>query len=288
MVDSGKMTTTDSVDGDSVTTVAAALAGEPGVGATVTIQGWVRTRRDSKAGFSFLALSDGSCFDNIQAVADGALPNYESEVLKITSGCSAIVTGELVESPGKGQKFEIKATTIEVVGWVEDPETYPMAPKRHTMEHLRQHAHLRPRTNIISAMTRVRHRLMQAVHRFYDDRGFFWINTPIITASDAEGAGEMFRVSTLDLANPCLATPRTASPITGQDFFGREAYLTVSGQLNVETYCQALMSKVYTFGPDLPGGELPHERGTSPSSGWSSPRWPSPTCRTSPTWRRTS
>lgn len=228
------------------TMIRAALEGQPGVGEDIEVRGWVRTRRDSKAGFSFIALHDGSCFDAIQMVVDGELPNYQDEVLKITSGCSVIARGELVDSPGKGQKFEIKAKEIEVVGWVDDPETYPMAPKRHTMEHLREHAHLRPRTNIIGATTRVRHVLAQAIHNYYHRNGFYWINTPIITGSDAEGAGEMFRVSTLDLAN----LPRTEDGAVdfGEDFFGQETHLTVSGQLNVECYCLA-MSKVYTFGP---------------------------------------
>jgi asparaginyl-tRNA synthetase len=222
------------------------FAGKVEVGQTVTLKGWVRTRRDSKAGFSFISLHDGSCFDAIQVVADNSLPNYDEEILNLTSACSIAATGELVESPGKGQSVELKATSIEVYGWVEDPDTYPMAPKRHSMEYLRTQAHLRPRTNIIGAVTRVRHTLAQAVHRFFDERGFYWIHTPIITASDCEGAGEMFRVSTLDLAN----LPRTDSGAVdfSQDFFGREAHLTVSGQLNVECYALA-MSNVYTFGP---------------------------------------
>ncbi len=237
----------DSPSSDAAfTTIRQALAGEHAVGDRLEIRGWVRTRRDSKAGFSFLSIYDGSCFDAIQAVAPGELPNYQDAVLKITTGCSVIVRGTLAESPGKGQSFEIQADEVEVVGWVDDPETYPMAAKRHTMEHLRQHAHLRPRTNIIGAVTRVRHTLAQAVHRFYHQNGFYWINTPIITGNDAEGAGEMFRVSTLDLAN----LPRTADGAVDfeQDFFGKETHLTVSGQLNVECYCLAL-SKVYTFGP---------------------------------------
>src|SRR5205823_14175122 len=154
--------------------------------------------------------------------------------------------GELVASQGKGQAVELRAETIEVVGWVDDPDHYPMQPKRHTMEYLREVAHLRPRTNVIGAVTRVRHTLAQAVHRFFHERGFFWVHTPIITTSDAEGAGAMFRVSTLDLAN----LPRTPEGKVNwsEDFFGKEASLTVSGQLNVEAYCLAL-SKVYTFGP---------------------------------------
>ncbi|HMG20930.1 MAG TPA: asparagine--tRNA ligase, partial [Kofleriaceae bacterium] len=170
----------------------------------------------------------------------------QADVLRITSGCAVRVTGELVASQGKGQSVELRGEAIEVVGWVDDPDHYPMQPKRHTMEYLREVAHLRPRTNVIGAVTRVRHTLAQAVHRFFHDRGFFWIHTPIVTASDAEGAGQMFRVSTLDAANP----PRTADGRVDfdQDFFGRETRLTVSGQLNVECYCLA-MSKVYTFGP---------------------------------------
>ena len=227
-------------------TVQQALTGEVEVGETLEVQGWLRTRRDSKAGLSFLAVHDGSCFDAIQGVVQNDLPNYETDVMKLTSACSLKIRGELVESQGKGQSVEIQVQELEVIGWVDDPETYPMAPKRHTMEHLREHAHLRPRTNIGGAVTRVRHTLAQAAHRFFHENGFYWIHTPIITASDAEGAGEMFRVSTLDLAN----LPRTKGGEVdfSQDFFGREAHLTVSGQLNVECYCSAL-SKVYTFGP---------------------------------------
>jgi asparaginyl-tRNA synthetase len=222
------------------------LGGKVAPGTTVTVQGWIRTRRDSKAGLSFLAVSDGSCFATLQAVARPSLANYADEVVHLTTGCAVSVTGTLVESQGKGQTVELDAAEVEVIGWVEDPDTYPAAAKQHTFEYLREVAHLRPRTNTFGAVTRVRHCLSMAVHRFFHERGFFWIHTPIITASDAEGAGAMFRVSTLDLAN----LPRTPSGAVdfGQDFFGREAHLTVSGQLNVETYCLA-MSNVYTFGP---------------------------------------
>ena len=230
----------------TVVSIKQALAGRPGVGETVTVQGWVRTRRDSKGGFSFVALNDGSCFDNIQCVVDGKIPNYQSEVVHLTAGCSVGVTGTLVQSQGKGQSFEIQAPEVKVYGLVDDPETYPIQPKPHTMEYLREVAHLRPRTNTFGAVTRVRHCLAMAIHRFFHENGFFWIHTPIVTASDAEGAGAMFRVSTLDLAN----LPRTPEGKIdfAQDFFGKQSYLTVSGQLNVETYCMA-MSKVYTFGP---------------------------------------
>src|SRR4051812_48377914 len=228
------------------TRIADVLAGKQPVGSRITVEGWIRTRRDSKAGLSFLAISDGSCFDALQIVAPAELPNYQADVVRITSGCAVRATGELVASQGKGQSIELRAESIEVVGWVDDPDHYPMQPKRHTMEYLREQAHLRPRTNVIGAVTRVRHTLAQAVHRYFHDHGFFWIHTPIVTGSDAEGAGQMFRVSTLDAANP----PRTPDGKVDfdQDFFGREARLTVSGQLNVECYCLA-MSKVYTFGP---------------------------------------
>ncbi len=222
------------------------LQGATPAGEAVTVKGWVRTRRDSKAGLSFLSVHDGSCFDPIQVVAGGGLPNYATEVQRLTSGCAVVVTGELVPTPGRPQPVEIRAGTVEVLGWVEDPESYPIQPKAHSFEFLREVAHLRPRTNTIGAVTRVRHALSMAMHRFFHERGFFWIHTPIITTSDAEGAGEMFRVSTLDLANP----PRTPEGEVdfSRDFFGRAASLTVSGQLNVEAYCLAL-SRVYTFGP---------------------------------------
>jgi asparaginyl-tRNA synthetase len=206
----------------------------------------VRTRRDSKAGFSFVNVSDGSAFHPLQVVAPATLPNYESEIRHLTAGCAVEATGSIVPSPAKGQPFEMQASSVKVVGWIDDPDTYPIQPKPHTLEFLREVAHLRPRTNVIGAATRVRHTLAQSIHRFFHERDFFWVNTPIITSSDAEGAGELFRVSTLDAAN----LPRTAEGKVdySQDFFGREAFLTVSGQLNVEAYCLAL-SKVYTFGP---------------------------------------
>ena len=227
-------------------TVRDALNGALPAGSNVTIKGWVRTRRDSKHGFSFINVHDGSCFDPIQVVADDALANYASELRHLTTGCSLIATGELVESQGRGQSFEIKAGTIEVLGWVDDPDSYPVAAKKHTFEHLRDVAHLRPRTNTIGAIARVRHSLALAIHRYLDAQGFVWVNTPIITANDCEGAGELFQVSTLDFAN--LPRNATGDVEFGTDFFGRQTYLTVSGQLNVESYCLAL-SKVYTFGP---------------------------------------
>ena len=213
--------------------VRAVLAGEAPQNAPVTVKGWVRTRRDSKAGISFVHLSDGSSFHPLQVVVANTLSNYTDEVLNLTTGCAVEARGTIVPSPAKGQPFD-------------NHDTYPIQPKPHSLEFLREVAHLRPRTNVIAAATRVRHTLAQAVHRFFDENGFFWVNTPIITASDAEGAGALFRVSTLDLAN----LPRTPDGQVdfGKDFFGREAFLTVSGQLNVEAYCLAL-TKVYTFGP---------------------------------------
>ena len=230
----------------SVVPVVDVLQGRAAVDSEVTVRGWVRTRRDSKAGISFVAVYDGSCFNPLQAVINNSLPNYQEDVLRLTTGCSVEVTGTVVASPGEGQSFELQATAVKVVGWVDDPDTYPMAAKRHSIEYLREVAHLRPRTNLIGAVARVRNTLSQAIHRFYHENGYFWVSTPLITASDTEGAGEMFRVSTLDLQN----LPRTDKGEIdfSEDFFGKEAFLTVSGQLNGETYACAL-SKVYTFGP---------------------------------------
>jgi len=230
----------------TVVSIEHALAGKLPAGGEVTVRGWVRTRRDSKAGLSFVNVSDGSCFAPIQVVAPNTLSNYEDEVKHLTAGCAVVATGTLVPSQGQGQSFEIQASRLEVVGWVEDPETYPIQPKAHSLEFLREVAHLRPRTNLFGSVTRIRNCLAQAVHRYFHQNGFYWVSTPIITTSDAEGAGQMFRVSTLDLAN----LPRDASGTLdfSRDFFGKETFLTVSGQLNAEAYALAL-SKVYTFGP---------------------------------------
>jgi asparaginyl-tRNA synthetase len=228
--------------------IATLLGGKVPVGSTVTVKGWVRTRRDSKSGggLSFIHVHDGSSFHPVQVVAGGNLTNYQSQISRITTGCAVIATGTVAASQGKGQSVEIQASSVEVVGWVEDPDTYPIQPKPHTFEYLREVAHLRPRTNTFGAVARVRHCLAMAVHRFFHERGFHWIHTPIITASDCEGAGEMFRVSTLDMVN--LPRSENGGVDYTQDFFGKEAFLTVSGQLNVETYCLALRN-VYTFGP---------------------------------------
>lgn len=211
-------------------------------GGEVKVRGWVKTARHSK-GLSFIELYDGSCFSGIQVIAETNLANYDSEVVKLLSGSSIEVMGELVDSPGKGQKFEIKSSHIAVVGTV--PEDYPLQKKRHSYEFLREIAHLRPRTNTIGAVWRVRNAASMAIHRFFQERGFLYLHTPIITASDCEGAGQMFRVSTLDANNP----PRVDGKVDfSQDFFGRESHLTVSGQLEGEIGALAL-SNVYTFGP---------------------------------------
>lgn len=206
----------------------------------VIVAGWVKTRRDSKAGLSFVQLNDGSCMRNLQIVVNDTLSNYQTDILSLTSGCSIIATGEIAASQGKDQDVEMQATSIEVIGLVADPLNYPIQPKRHTLEFLREVLHLRPRTNTIAAMMRVRHAVSNIIHNYMDSKGFFWIHTPIITGSDCEGAGELFRVSTLDQ----LKTHANYK----EDFFGKETFLTVSGQLNVEAYCMAL-SRVYTFGP---------------------------------------
>ena len=226
--------------------IADILGGRVAAGLPVTVQGWIRTRRDSKVGLSFLHVHDGSCHDPLQVVAPAALANYQDEVLRLSAGCAVTATGTLAPSQGKGQAVELLAESVTVVGWVDDPESYPITPKRHSFEYLREVAHLRVRTNTFGAVARVRHCLAMAMHRYLHEHGYYWVHTPIITASDAEGAGEMFRVSTLDLAN----LPHTPDGRIdfAQDFFGRPTHLTVSGQLNVESYCLAL-SRVYTFGP---------------------------------------
>jgi asparaginyl-tRNA synthetase len=213
-------------------------------GSTVTVCGWVRTRRDSKAGFSFLEVNDGSRMKGVQVIADGNLPNYRDEILKLQSGCSVRITGRLEASPGKGQDVEIQAHEIRVLGWA-DPSEYPLQKKRHTFEFMRTIAHLRPRANTFGAVARVRNAMSMAVHRFFQERGFIYIHTPIISGSDCEGAGEMFRVTTLDPEKPPLKDGRVD---LGRDFFHGPAYLTVSGQLEAEIYALAL-SDVYTFGP---------------------------------------
>src|SRR5438105_13286997 len=207
----------------------------------IFVQGWVRTQRDSKD-FSFIEVNDGSSLRNLQIIAKSSLPNYAA-VQRVTTGASISVTGALVASQGEGQKWELVADNIEIVGTADD--SYPLQKKGHTPEFLREVAHLRPRSNLFSSIFRVRSRLAFAVHHFFQERGFVYVHTPIITGSDCEGAGELFRVSTIDLKNP----PRKNGEIDfAQDFFARPTYLTVSGQLEAEAFALAL-SKVYTFGP---------------------------------------
>lgn len=212
------------------------------VGSQVKLEGWIRTRRDSKGGFSFLEINDGSCLANVQVVADADLENYESDVKQLTAGASVIVEGEVRESPAKGQATEVHAQRVQLVG-LSDAETYPLQKKRHSFEFLRTLAHLRPRSNTFGAVARVRNCISRSIHEFFQEQGFLYVNTPIITASDCEGAGEMFRVTTFD-----SATAKDGPQDYGQDFFERPTYLTVSGQLEAETYATAL-GKVYTFGP---------------------------------------
>jgi asparaginyl-tRNA synthetase len=271
------MTTTSSTASSSAAWLRVVDALKAEVDTRVTVKGWVRTRRDSKAegGLSFIALHDGTCFDTIQLVVKGDVGNYAEEVAKLSTGCAIEAEGVIVKNPKGGNEIAVEAGRggrVKVVGWVEDPDTYPIQPKPHSFEYLREQAHLRVRTNTFGAVARVRHCLAMAVHRFFHERGFYYVHTPIITGSDCEGAGQMFKVSTLDLMRPLprvtkesqsaeaakhcadLAAKSNMPAWTyGQvdhssDFFGKESHLTVSGQLNVETYCMA-MSRVYTFGP---------------------------------------
>ncbi|MCG8651365.1 MAG: asparagine--tRNA ligase, partial [Pirellulales bacterium] len=217
---------------------------ESSAGQACQIRGWVRTRRDSKGGFSFLEVNDGSCLGNLQVVAPGELANYADEVQKLAAGCSVVVTGQLEQSPAKGQATELHAAELRVIGWA-DPESYPLQKKRHSFEKLREWAHLRTRTNTLGAVMRVRDQISQSIHQFFHEHGFFYTHTPIITASDCEGAGEMFRVTSLDLEQ--LA--HSGGPVNySYDFFDKPTYLTVSGQLEAETYATSL-GRVYTFGP---------------------------------------
>lgn len=214
------------------------------IGKHIRVHGWARTRRDSKAGFSFLEVNDGSCLASLQVIVDGTVENYESEVKRLTAGCSLAVEGEVRESQGRNQATELHARRVRVHGWA-DPHEYPLQKKRHSFEKLREWAHLRPRTNTFGAVMRVRNQVSTSIHTFFQEEGFLYVHTPVITASDCEGAGELFRVTTLDLDNP----PRQNGEIDfSQDFFDRPSFLTVSGQLEAETFATAL-SKVYTFGP---------------------------------------
>jgi asparaginyl-tRNA synthetase len=212
-------------------------------GGVARVNGWIRTRRDSR-GFSFLEINDGSCLANLQVVAPDTLANFTAEISRLTTGSSVTVEGTVVDSPGKGQRFELQATSVTVYGFA--PPEYPLQKKRHTFEYLREIAHLRPRTNALGAVARLRSSLSFAIHRFFQERGFFYVHTPIITASDCEGAGALFQVTSLDMEKP----PRTEQGRVDytKDFFGKKAGLSVSGQLEGEIYALAL-GKVYTFGP---------------------------------------
>ena len=212
------------------------------IGQQVRVQGWVRTRRDTKQ-FSFIEVNDGSCQSNLQVIADGSLPNYDQEIKSLGAGASVSIHGEIKESGGK-QATELLASEVKVYG-LADPQTYPLQKKRHSFEKLREWAHLRPRTNTFGGVMRVRNCISRSIHNFFQEQGFLYVNTPIITASDCEGAGAMFRVSTLDPAQPPLKDGKVDY---AQDFFGKSTYLTVSGQLEAEIFACAL-GKVYTFGP---------------------------------------
>src|SRR5476651_1116840 len=217
---------------------------EESIGKQVRLQGWVRTRRDSKGGFSFIELNDGSCYGNVQIVADGNLANYESEIKKLNVGCSVTIEGEIRKSPAKGQATEMQATKVTVHGWC-DADAYPIQKKGASFEFLRTVAHLRTRTNTFGAMARVRNCVSNSIHQFFQEQGFLYIHAPIITASDCEGAGELFKVTTLDSAKPPLLNGKIDYT---QDFFGKPTFLTVSGQLQGEIFACGL-GKVYTFGP---------------------------------------
>lgn len=216
------------------------LSGIIKINSIIEVRGWVKTRRDSKIGISFVNIYDGSCIHTLQAIIHNSLKNYDKEVLHLTSGCSVIIIGKVVLSINKLQKFEIQVTKIDVIGWIKNPDKYPITSKKHSVEYLREVAHLRPRTNIIGAMIRIRHTLSYFVHKFFYKKNYFWVSTPLITSSNTEGSGDMFRVSTLDIINDKQDYKK--------DFFGKETFLTVSGQLNAEAYASAL-SKIYTFGP---------------------------------------
>jgi asparaginyl-tRNA synthetase len=214
------------------------------IGSKATVMGWVRTKRESKGGFSFVEINDGSCISNLQVIASDRLPNYREEISRIQTGCSVRIMGTVVASPGKGQKVELEADAMEVLGWA-DPSSYPLQKKRHTFEFLRGVAHLRPRTNTFGAVARVRNALSMAIHAFFQERGFIYIHTPIITGSDCEGAGAMFKVTALDLEKIPFHQGRAD---LSKDFFGGPAFLTVSGQLEAEVYALS-MGDIYTFGP---------------------------------------
>ncbi|QJC34173.1 asparagine--tRNA ligase [Enterobacteriaceae endosymbiont of Donacia cinerea] len=228
-----------------VSSISQLMTGKIKINSKISIGGWVRNRRHSKLGISFINLYDGSCIHDIQIIANNKLNNYKKEILSITSGCSLKVKGIFKYSPKNLQIYEIYALKIEILGWINNPGKYPISPKKHSLKYLREVSHLRSRTKIISCITRIKHNIALHIHNFLHKKNFFWINTPLITTLDTEGSGKMFRVSTLDLSK---LEYKKHTNIFKKDFFGKEAFLTVSGQLNLETYACS-MSRVYTFGP---------------------------------------
>ncbi|WP_247646073.1 amino acid--tRNA ligase-related protein, partial [Enterobacteriaceae endosymbiont of Donacia piscatrix] len=229
-----------------ISSISELITGKIKINSIISIGGWVRNRRHSKIGISFINLYDGSHINDIQIIANSTLNNYKNEILSITCGCSLSVTGKLKISLNKNmQNYEIYATKIKILGWVKNPGKYPISSKKHSLKYLREVSHLRSRTTIISCITRIRHNMALFIHNFLHKKNFFWINTPLITTLDTEGSSKMFRVSTLDLKN--FKYKKNVN-IFKKDFFGKESFLTVSGQLNLETYACS-MSKVYTFGP---------------------------------------
>jgi asparaginyl-tRNA synthetase len=247
---------------DTATPVKAVLEHQTTVGAAIVIEGWVRSRRTSKGGFSFVHVNDGSCFDSLQIVAADTLPNYTTEVLELGTGCAVRVAGRVVESQGHDQDREVHADRIDVLGWVDDPETYPIAKKRHTFEYLRTVAHLRPRTNTFGAIARVRNAIAHAVHGYFNREGFLWVNTPIITASDCEGAGQLFRVSTLDLAN--RNAPQGRTPTRRISSAPRP---TLPSRASSTSRVTASRSRRSTPSARPSGRKIRIPAGTSPSSG---------------------
>ncbi|QJC32143.1 asparagine--tRNA ligase [Enterobacteriaceae endosymbiont of Donacia versicolorea] len=229
-----------------ISNISQLITNKKNIDSEISIGGWVRNRRHSKIGITFINLYDGSCLEDIQIIASYKLNNYKNEILFITSGCSLKVIGKLKISPKKIQKYEIHASKIKITGWVDNPGKYPISPKKHSLKYLREVCHLRPRTTIISSITRIRHNIALYIHNFLNKKKFFLINTPLITTLDTEGSGKMFKVSTLDFLN--LKYEKNKKNFFKKDFFGKESFLTVSGQLNLETYACS-MSKVYTFGP---------------------------------------